>query len=60
VNGKIIATVDQQPFYQGFLVVTQLYYNRKYGMLPCDINTGGGLVDKSNIDMVLELSDSIR
>lgn len=59
-SGKTIATVDQQPFYQGFFVITQLYYNRKYGMLPCDINTGGGLVDAANIAKVIQLADTVR
>lgn len=60
LTGKSIATVDQQPFYQGFITITQLYYSRKYGLLPCDMNTGGGLVDKSNVGRVLDLADSVR
>lgn len=59
-EGKSIATVDQQPFYQGFLTVLQLFYNREYGLLPCDINTGGAMVDASTVDAVLELADTIR
>jgi len=59
-SGRSIATVDQQPFYQGFLTITQLYYYRKYGLLPCDVNTGGALVDKSNVDRVVELADTVR
>ena len=58
--GKSIATVDQQPFYQGYITISQLYYNRKYGLLPCDMNTGGGVVDRKNVDKVLELADSVR
>ncbi len=60
LTDKSIATVDQQPFYQGFITITQLYYNRKYGLLPCDMNTGGGLVDKSNVARVIDLADSVR
>ncbi|MDO8587642.1 MAG: substrate-binding domain-containing protein [Armatimonadota bacterium] len=59
-DGKSIATVDQQPFYQGFLTITQLYYNRKYGLHPCDVNTGGGVVDKTNVKQVLEFADTTR
>jgi hypothetical protein len=40
--------------------VTELYYNRKYGLLPCDINTGGGVVDTSNVGRVVDLADSVR
>ena len=60
IDGKSIATVDQQPFYQGFLTVTQLYYARKYGLHPCDVNTGGGVVDKTNAKQVLQFADSVR
>ena len=59
-EGKTLATVDQKPFYQGFFSVSQLYHYKKYGLEPCDINTGGGLIDKDNIAKVMELSDSIR
>ena len=60
MDGKSIATVDQQPFYQGFLTITQLYYNRKYGLHPCDVNTGGGIVDKATAKQVLKLADTVR
>lgn len=59
-DGKSLATIDQQPFYQGFLTISQLYYFKKYGLSPCDINTGGAMVDKSNVEKVLALADSIR
>ena len=59
-DGKSIATVDQQPFYQGFMTITQLYYYRKYGLMPCDINTGGAMVDKTNVRKVMDLADSVR
>ena len=59
-DGRIIAAVDQKPFYQGSLTVMQLYYYNKYNLLPCDVDTGGGLVDKSNVAKVLELADTIR
>ncbi len=58
--GESIATVDQQPFYQGAFTVMQLYFYRKYGLLPCDVNTGGAIVDASNVDLVMDLADSIR
>ena len=48
-NGALIATVDQQPYSQGFYAVTQLALNLKYGLYPSEMDTGGsGLVDKSN------------
>lgn len=59
-EGRTIAAVDQQPFYQGALTVMMLHYNRRYGLLPCDVNTGGGVIDKSNVEAVLDLADTIR
>lgn len=59
-DGKSIATVDQQPFYQGFLTIAQLYYSHKYGLHPCDINTGGGVVDKANVELVTMFADTVR
>jgi len=59
-EGKSLASVDQQPFYQGCLTVLQLNYSRKYGLLPCSVNTGGGIVDKTNVARVMDLADSVR
>lgn len=60
LDGKSLATVDQQPYYQGSFTIMQLYMNQKYGLLPCDINTGGAIIDKSNAQVVLELADTVR
>lgn len=60
IDGKTVATIDQQPFYQGFLTVTELYYAVEYGLSPPDVNTGAALVDASNAAKVLELSDTVR
>ena len=50
-NGSLTATVDQQPYYQGFYAVTQMAHLLKYGLLPSDMNTGGtGLVTKANVE----------
>ena len=59
-NGKTLAAVDQKPFYQGSFTVLQLYYYKEYNLLPCDINTGGGIIDQSNVAKVLELADTVR
>ncbi len=59
-EGRSLATVDQQPFYQGAFTIMQLYFNNRYGLLPCDINTGGAMVDQSNVDTVAELADTVR
>ncbi len=48
-SGKVVATVDQQPYTQGFHSVMQLIHKVHYGLDPSDMKTGGdGLVDKPN------------
>jgi simple sugar transport system substrate-binding protein len=60
LEGRMLATVDQQPYLQGAYTVFQLYLYQKYGLLPCDINTGSAIIDKSNAAQVLEWSDTVR
>jgi len=60
IAGKILAVVDQQPFYQGAFPLFQLYFYKKYGLLPCDVNTGGAIIDKSNAELALKLSGTYR
>jgi simple sugar transport system substrate-binding protein len=60
IDGKTVATVDQQPFYQGFLAVTEVYYRNKYGLIPPDVNTGSALIDKSNARTALQFADTTR
>lgn len=60
-NGQLTATVDQQPYSQGFFAVTQLALNLKYGLLPSDMNTGGtGLIDKSNYQYAQKWAGPVR
>jgi simple sugar transport system substrate-binding protein len=48
-SGAVTATVDQQPYSQGFYSVAQLIHYIRYGLYPSDMKTGGdGLVDKTN------------
>lgn len=48
-DGTVTASVDQQPFTQGFYSVAQLVHNVRYGLYPSSMKTGGnGLVDKTN------------
>ena len=60
INGGIIAAVDQQPYYQGAFPIMQLYLYKKYGLIPCEINTGGAIVDKTTAQQVLALSGTYR
>lgn len=60
-DGTITATVDQQPYSQGYYAVAQLALYLRYGLYPSDMNTGGtGLVDASNVDVVAPLVGEIR
>lgn len=55
-DGYINATVDQQPFLQGYLPVIQAHLMKKYNMGPWDVNTGRALVTIDNVDGVAELA----
>jgi simple sugar transport system substrate-binding protein len=60
-SGKIIATVDQQPYSQGFYAVTELALEIKYGLFPANIKTGGeGLVDKTNYEPAVKYAGKYR
>jgi len=55
-SGVITATVDQQPYIQGFQAVMNLALNLKYGITPSNINTSNrALVDQTNVDQVVNL-----
>lgn len=63
-SGVITATVDQQPYIQGFQAVMELALYLKYGITPANINTSNhALIDKTNVDQVASLvggSNAIR
>jgi simple sugar transport system substrate-binding protein len=55
-KGIMSYTVDQQPYFQGFLPILMLWKHvTSHGAyIPCDVNTGKSLVTKENIDIVLK------
>lgn len=55
-DGYAQFTMDQHPYLQGYYTVQALYLYHKYAIEPIDIDTGGGIVDSSNVDEVIELS----
>jgi simple sugar transport system substrate-binding protein len=60
-SGAITATVDQQPYIQGFQSVMQLALYLKYAIAPSNLNTSNGaLIDKSNVDKVVSLVPNYR
>lgn len=60
-SGELTATVDQQPYSQGYYAVTQLALNLKYGLYPSEMDTGGsGLIDESNYKLAQEWAGAVR
>ncbi|MFB6214740.1 MAG: substrate-binding domain-containing protein, partial [Candidatus Bipolaricaulia bacterium] len=53
-EGYIEATVDQQPFLQGFYPVVEAYFHEQFNMTLYDIYTGGKQIDKEDIKYALE------
>ena len=54
-DGFISLVIDQQQYLQGFEAVQQLCLSKKYGFSGLFINTGGGFVDKSNVEVIAPL-----
>ena len=55
-DGKLQFAIDQQPYLQGYLAVTQLYLYKKNGNIMGGgrpVLTGPSFVDKSNVDAVV-------
>jgi simple sugar transport system substrate-binding protein len=52
--GIITATIDQQPYVQGFYPVVQLVHYCRYGIRPSDIDSGATVINKKNIISILE------
>ena len=55
-SGYVQVAIDQQPYLQGFLPIVQLTLMKKYALGAWDVDTGHAVVDKSNVDIVAELS----
>ncbi len=56
-DGHIRCTVDQQPYTQGFYPVVQLTHYLRYGIKPSNIDAGAAIIDKSNVQQVVELTE---
>ena len=54
-DGYISLVIDQQQYLQGFEAIEQLCLSKAYGFSGLFINTGGGFVDKSNVDVIAPL-----
>ena len=56
IDGYIGLVQDQQPYLQGFMPILQACLSKKYGFAGLYVDTGVGLVDKSNLDLVAGLT----
>jgi simple sugar transport system substrate-binding protein len=54
-DGFVDLVIDQQQYLQGFEAIAQLCLSHFYGFSGLFINTGGGFVDASNIDVIAPL-----
>jgi simple sugar transport system substrate-binding protein len=54
-EGYITVVLDQQPYLQGYLAILQICMAKKYGFTGLHIDTGAGLVDKTNVEFVAKL-----
>lgn len=56
-SDALVQAVDQQPYLQGFETIMWLYLNSQYKLAPGgDIFTGPGVIDKTNVDAIIELT----
>ena len=56
-SGYTDLVIDQQQWLQGFEAITGLCLSINYGFAGLNINTGGGFLDVSNVDMIAPLVD---
>jgi len=55
-DGYISLVQDQQPYLQGFLPILQACLTKKYGFAGLYFNTGLGVIDSSNVELVAGLA----
>lgn len=60
-SGKMFATMDQQPYLQGYYPIVQIALAKRYGLTPTDVDTGqGAFLDKERIGAVKPLIGTYR
>jgi simple sugar transport system substrate-binding protein len=60
-NGSLAATVDQQPYIQGYDTVTEMALLLKFGITAEDIDTGGAsLITKDNVGLAVKWAGVTR
>jgi simple sugar transport system substrate-binding protein len=56
-GGWTTLVIDQQPWLQGYLPILQICLTKTYGFSGLHIDTGGGFVDKNNINFLAPLAE---
>jgi simple sugar transport system substrate-binding protein len=51
-KGYVDVTIDQQPYYQGYIPIMQLYMIKTFGLSAFDVNTGKAVVEPKDVDAV--------
>ncbi|MET3926060.1 substrate-binding domain-containing protein [Devosia sp. 2618] len=52
-SGAMFATMDQQPYLQGYYPIAQIAMAKRYGLTPTDVDTGqGAFLDQDRIGVV--------
>lgn len=51
-KGYVDITIDQQPYYQGYLPILQLVMMKKFGLSAFDVNTGKAVVEPKDLEQV--------
>lgn len=60
-SGAMYATMDQQPYLQGYYPIAQIALATRYGLTPADVDTGqGAYLDQSRIGEVKDLIGTYR
>jgi simple sugar transport system substrate-binding protein len=59
-SGRTTASVDQQPYWQGFMPVMMAAMKVRYGLAPADFDTSAALVDKTNLEFVTKFTGKFR
>ena len=60
-SGAMFATMDQQPYLQGYQPIAQIALSARYGLTPTDVDTGqGAFLDKSRISEIKDLIGTYR
>jgi simple sugar transport system substrate-binding protein len=55
--GEMLFTIDQQPFWRGYIPILEITHNIRYGLQQANyFLSGPSIIDKSNVEHVIELA----